>query len=188
MIHVWQMYCMHFCHCGFGHISKDQVDDHQKTTNHSHDKKGQYQKFCEHMEWSTDKPFGELLLQSTIPRATADSQPEMFKRPNWSKVASRPKLTVSARCMTRNQRTRTMGIAPLRLTSGYQKPRTEVVKEQGSTKDLIEQVKEFPQPGVEISVTNSAIVDTTFTWIKWLNIKTRILTWTTIRAHLWCSR
>ena len=70
-IHVRQHFCLHYCHCGFQHISRDQVAEHQRQirrSDHARSKcqihmvdEGQFSIFRKEMGWPAKRTFGPLL-------------------------------------------------------------------------------------------------------------------------------
>ena len=83
-IHVRQHFCMHFCQCGFRHLSRDQVADHQRTTRrpgHARESctvymvaEDQYAAFSREMGWPQESNFGPL-LPITVPKSPIDVDP-----------------------------------------------------------------------------------------------------------------
>ena len=73
-IHVRQHFCMHFCHCGYQHVSRDQVAEHQKVNAQDDHRRElcsvymvaeeNFSDFLEYMQWPADMTFGPLLSHS----------------------------------------------------------------------------------------------------------------------------
>ena len=71
-IRVRQHMCMHYCHCGYQHVSRDQIAEHQKLTRcHGHARSSckiymvssdQFPAFRKIMGWSASTTFGPSLL------------------------------------------------------------------------------------------------------------------------------
>ena len=70
-IHVRQHFCLHYCHCGFQHVSRDQVAEHQRQirrSDHARSRcqihmvaEGQFSAFKKEMGWPAKRTFGPLL-------------------------------------------------------------------------------------------------------------------------------
>ena len=70
-IHIRQHFCLHYCHCGFQHVSRDQVAEHQRQTrrsNHASSRcqihmvsEKQFSTFRKEMGWPANRTFGPLL-------------------------------------------------------------------------------------------------------------------------------
>ena len=114
-IHIRQHYFMHFCQCGFQHISRDQVADHQRTTRrsgHSRDvcqvfmvEKDQFPLLSQEMGWPKDQRFGPLLPVTA----------------NTSSVETDPRSGRST--SQRRDQLKAAGVTLMTLNSGYQIPK-----------------------------------------------------------------
>ena len=114
-IHIRQNYFMHFCQCGFQHISRDQVADHQRTTRrpgHSRSmcqvymvERDKFPLLSREMGWPRDKSFGPLL-----PMTVSTSNVETGPRSGRSTSQRREQLESA-------------GVSLMRLTPGYQIPK-----------------------------------------------------------------
>ena len=70
-IHIRQHFCLHYCHCGFQHVSRDQVAEHQRQTRRSDHARSrcqihmvaeeQFSAFKKEMGWPAKRTFGPLL-------------------------------------------------------------------------------------------------------------------------------
>ena len=95
-IHVRQHFCLHYCHCGFQHVSRDQVAEHQRQirrSDHARSRcqihmvdEGQFSAFKKEMGWPAKRTFGPLLPTVENLPQTAGSP-----RPSTSSVKTRDK-------------------------------------------------------------------------------------------------
>ena len=98
-IHIRQHLCMHYCHCGYRHVSRDQVVEHQRLTRrpgHARSKcqihmvsSEQYPAFRKAMGWATNKTFRPLL-----PTTKSQSPVAVTSRPSTSSEMPREKPKV----------------------------------------------------------------------------------------------
>ena len=106
---------MHFCQCGFQHISRDQVADHQRTTRrpgHSRSicqvfmvERDQFPLLSSEMGWPQDKRFGPLLPMTV----------------GTSKVETGPRSGRST--SQRREQLESAGVSLMKLNPGYQIPK-----------------------------------------------------------------
>ena len=85
-IHIRQHMCMHYCHCGYQHISRDQIAEHQRLTRHPGHARSrcriymvaidQFPEFREKTGWPDSTTFGPLLpITRKINRVKVESRP-----------------------------------------------------------------------------------------------------------------
>ena len=132
-IHNRQHSCMHFCHCGYKNISRDQVAEHQKYTQqpgHAREicrvytvEEDQFPFFRKFMEWPGDTPLGALLPGA--PRIMAKKDMVEKESENKGQVETAPRI---------NSWPSTKKVTPtvtrsLRLPEGYSIPRAKSQKD-----------------------------------------------------------
>ena len=93
-IHIRQHFCLHYCHCGFQHVSRDQVAEHQRQTSRSDHARSrcqihmvseeQFSTFRKEMGWPAKRTFGLLLR-------TAENRHQAAVSPSTSSVSIRDK-------------------------------------------------------------------------------------------------
>ena len=111
-IHVRQHFCVHYCHCGYAHVSRDQVADHQKTTRkagHSRSRcqifmvsGDQFPTFRDAMKWSANVTFGPLLpvtrkINRVVVTPRPSVNPPVDRRPVTATVTSSQPLATGYR-------------------------------------------------------------------------------------------
>ena len=85
-IHVRQHSCMQYCHCGYQHVSRDQIAEHQKLTRRPGHTRSmckiymvpgdQFSALREAMGWSPSMTFGPLLpTTKKMSRVVVDPRP-----------------------------------------------------------------------------------------------------------------
>ena len=134
-IHVREQYCMHFCQCGYQHLSRDQVADRQRTTRypgHGRAKckvyiitEKQFPAFRQPIKLPTSKSFEKLL-----PTQTSQSQ-----------IKDKPQPTTVARPEMPKERERAVNMmAP----PGYQIPRRMIIIETSPAEASCQPMPEPP--------------------------------------------
>ena len=114
--HIRQHMCMHYCYCGYQHISRDQVAEHMRLTRHARSKckiymvsSDQYPEFREKMGWPNSATFGPLLpITRRVSRVKVELQPNPPPPP--APPREQQQLTLSVHSLW-SQNTRSRGYA-----------------------------------------------------------------------------